>query len=190
MGSNPDRVPAAVEGHASAPNAVLVRPAIAADLMTITDIESQSFSNPWQHDTFRSLLKQERAKVWVAEEAGSGVVGYTVLWWVLDQGELANLAVRRDRRKRGIGSILLNVAITHAETQGVESLFLEVRMSNQPAYRLYADRGFSQISIRKDYYQNPLEDARILLKSLSPASIIDDWVDGDELGQELRDDTG
>ncbi|MFH1762596.1 MAG: ribosomal protein S18-alanine N-acetyltransferase [Gemmatimonadota bacterium] len=147
-----------------------IRPAVAADLESIIVIESQSFSNPWQPDTFRSLLEQERAKVLVAEDPAGGVVGFTILWWVLEQAELANLAVRKDHQRRGIGSILLDSAIAHAESQGVESLFLEVRVSNEPAYRLYSHRGFSQISVRKDYYQNPREDARILVRQLTPAS--------------------
>ena len=166
-----------------------IRPAVAADLKAIADIEFQSYSNPWQPDTFRSLLKQERAMVWVAEGSGSSVLGFAVLWWVLDQAELANLAVQRDHQRRGIGSILLDEAITHAETQGVESLFLEVRMSNEAAFRLYSERGFTQISIRRDYYQNPREDARILVKYLTPASIIDGGVDSDEFGEEPRDET-
>ncbi len=166
-----------------------IRQAVATDLKAIADIEFQSYSNPWQPDTFRSLLKQERAMIWVAEEPGSSVVGFAVLWWVLDQAELANLAVQKDHQRRGIGSILLDEAITHAEIQGVESLFLEVRMSNEAAFQLYSVRGFTQISIRKDYYQNPREDARILVKSLTPASVIDGGVDSGDFGQDPRDET-
>jgi ribosomal-protein-alanine N-acetyltransferase len=165
-----ERIPAGVDGHGVDSQAVRIRAAVAADLAAIADIESRSFSNPWQPDTFLSLLKQERAAVLVAEDSGAGVVGYTVLWWVFDQAELANLAVRKDHRGRGIGSLLLDQAITHAETQEVQSLFLEVRMSNESAYRLYSNRGFTQISVRKNYYQDPREDARILVKHLTPAS--------------------
>ncbi len=182
-----DRIPVGVEGHSSDSRAFRIRAAIAADLAAILDIEFQSFSNPWQPDTFRSLLKQERAEVLVAEDPGVGVVGYTVLWWVLDRAELANLAVRKDHQERGIGSFLLDQAISHAEAQGVESLFLEVRMSNEPANRLYSNLGFSQISVRKDYYQTPREDARILVKYLTPSSEIDDRVDGVGLEKEPLD---
>jgi len=190
LATTKDRIPTGVEGHSSDSRAVRIRAAEAADLAAITDIEFQSFSNPWQPDTFRSLLKQERAKVLVAEDPGAGVVGYTVLWWVFDQAELANLAVRKDHQERGIGSFLLDQAITHAAAQGVESLFLEVRMSNEPAYRLYSNRGFTQISVRKGYYQTPREDARILVKHLTPASEIDDQVDGVVLDEEATDHVG
>ena len=183
-------IPAGVDGHGLDSQAVRIRAAVAADLAAITDIESRSFSNPWQPDTFPSLLKQERAEVLVAEDSEAGVVGYTVLWWVFDQAELANLAVRKDHRGRGIGSLLLDQAITHAETQEVESLFLEVRVSNESAYRLYSDRGFTQISVRKNYYETPREDARILVKHLTPAPELDDRVDGVGLDEEPFDHGG
>ena len=178
MATTQDRIQAGVEGHSADPPPVTVRPAVAADLTTIADIERQSFSNPWQPDTFRSLLNQERCRVVVAEDPAAGVVGYAVLWWVLDQAELANLAVDKGHQKRGIGSTLLDEVVTYAESQGVRSVFLEVRVSNEPAYRLYSLRGFVQISVRKGYYQNPREDARILVKHLSPSSGNGDGVGG------------
>lgn len=178
MATTQDRVPsgAKVQGHG--PGGVRLRPALVADLATIAEIERGSFSNPWQPDTFRSLLNQDRCRVVVAEDPAAGVVGYAVLWWVLDQGELANLAVEKGHQKLGIGSTLLDEVVAYAESQGVKSLFLEVRVSNEPAYRLYSHRGFVQISVRKGYYQNPREDARILVKHLSPSPGNGDEVDG------------
>ena len=154
------------DGPASEEDSVRVRLATPLDLAAIAAIESRSFSNPWHPDTFRSLLTRDGVRVLVAEE-GEGVLGYAVLWWVLEQGELANLAVREESQRRGIGSKLLDSVISHAMAEGVESLFLEVRVSNEKAARLYSLRGFEQISVRKGYYQNPREDARILVKYLS-----------------------
>jgi len=136
-----------------------------SDVPSIARIESESFSNPWHPDTFVSLLKRDGVLFLVAEEEG-GVVGYAVLWWVLDQGELANLAVQEASRGRGVGSELLDHVVSHAEAVRIESLFLEVRVSNEKASGLYSRRGFKQISVRKGYYQNPREDARILVKYL------------------------
>ncbi len=156
-------------GFDSPGEAVRIRLGLPVDLPAISYIEAQSFSNPWQPDTFRSLLSRDGVRFLVAEEDGN-VVGYAVLWWVLDQGELANLAVEEHSQGRGIGSTLLDRAISHAEAVGIESFFLEVRASNRRALRLYSSRGFNQISVRKDYYQNPREDARVLVKYLEPGS--------------------
>jgi len=166
MATTQDRLPAGAEGDGVHAPPVTIREAKASDLETVSELEGRSFSNPWHPDTFRSLLKRDRVRVLVGEDPEEGVVGYAVVWWVLDQAELANLAVREDHRGRGIGSALLDGVIAHLEVQEVETLFLEVRMSNRSATRLYGSRGFTQISIRKGYYQNPREDARILVKHL------------------------
>jgi len=143
-----------------------IRRAGAADLGAMVRIESRSFSNPWHPRIFRSLITRERAIVLVAEMPEDGVVGYAVSWWVLEQAELGNIAVREDCRGRGIGSALLDRVLEEIRERGVESVFLEVRMSNARAHALYLARGFIQIAVRADYYRNPMEDARVLVKHL------------------------
>jgi len=143
-----------------------IRPALEADLSAIARIEAESYSNPWHPDTFGTLLRRNRAKILVAEDGEGGVAGYGVYWWVLEQAELANLAVQADQRGRGVGGAILDRTLLVAADQGIESIFLEVRVSNESARRLYASRGFRQISVRKGYYQNPKEDALILVRSL------------------------
>ncbi|HZD04918.1 MAG TPA: ribosomal protein S18-alanine N-acetyltransferase, partial [Longimicrobiales bacterium] len=98
---------------------------------------------------------------------GHGVVGYAVLWWVQAHGELANLAVRREHRGRGFGSRLLDRVLERARELGIRNLYLEVRVSNERAVGLYERRGFLEIGRRRDYYQRPREDARVLLKRLT-----------------------
>lgn len=143
-----------------------IRPAEVGDVDAVAAIEAGSFSNPWQPQTFRSLIEERRAHILVAEGPASTILGYAVAWWVHEQGELANLAVLPDFRGKGVGSALLDRVLADLRSRGVESLFLEVRASNRRAAGLYFSRGFSQVAVRTDYYRNPLEDARILLKRL------------------------
>jgi ribosomal-protein-alanine N-acetyltransferase len=166
MATTQDRAISGVEGEDSSRPSFVIRPAGDMDLNDISAIESKAFSNPWHPSTFSSLLSRERVRVLVAASQESGVLGYAVLWWVLEQAELANLAVRGDCRRMGIGGALLDRVLEDAAALGMESVFLEVRRSNESAQALYATRGFRQISIRRDYYQAPREDALILLKSL------------------------
>ena len=88
-------------------------------------------------------------------------------WFVLDEGEVANLAVAPGLRRRGVGSTLLDAAIRESQSRGVSNLYLEVRESNQSARRLYASRGFDEVSRRKAYYRSPVEDALILRRTLT-----------------------
>lgn len=143
---------------------VSIRRAEFPDVPAMAAIESASFSNPWNPHAFRSLVTRDEVVVLVAEDPEDGVVGYAVSWWVLDEAELANIAVREDHRGSGVGSALLDRVLDEMRAREVDRVFLEVRMSNQRAHGLYLKRGFTQIGLRKGYYRNPGEDARILEK--------------------------
>ena len=137
----------------------------AADVEAVAEMEAAAFSTPWRADTFRTLLERPGAEMHVIEDGGE-VVGYAVLWCILDQGELANIAIREDARGRGLGGVLLDRVLDVARERGVRSLFLEVRVSNEAAASLYDSRGFREIGRRRDYYDRPREDARVLEKRL------------------------
>jgi ribosomal-protein-alanine N-acetyltransferase len=136
-----------------------------SDVPEVARIETTAFSTPWSEGTFRSLLDRSGVELWVAEWEDQ-LAAYAILWKVLDEGELANIAVRSDLQGRGIGSGLLSRMLEVAEDSGVRSLYLEVRESNGRAREMYARRGFHEIGVRKGYYEGPREDARVLKKSL------------------------
>jgi ribosomal-protein-alanine N-acetyltransferase len=145
---------------------LVLRPAEAGDLEAMARIEGMSYSNPWHPSAFGSLLARNEARMIVAEDPALGVVGHAVFWWVLDQAELANLAVDPSARRRGIGAALLDRVLVEAKELGVASVFLEVRWSNEAAHHLYLTRGFMQIAVRRGYYRSPPEDARVLVRFL------------------------
>ncbi len=142
-----------------------LRPMAPSDISEVARIETTAFSTPWSEATFTSLLGRSGVELWVAEWEGQ-LAAYAILWSVLDEGELANIAVRPDLRGRGIGSGLLGRILEVAEDSGIRSLYLEVRESNDLAREMYSRRGFSEIGVRKGYYDGPREDARVLKKCL------------------------
>lgn len=163
------RVPDAVRGGTSAggpsPPAA-VRRAVAADIPRIVEVEAAAFPNPWSGASFRSLLSRRDVVFLVAEVEGD-VVGHAVLWWVGEEGELANLAVDPAHRDTGVGGTLLEAVLAEARGAGVTRVFLEVRASNQRARRLYRRRGFVRVGVRRGYYRNPTEDALLLRLDLT-----------------------
>jgi ribosomal-protein-alanine N-acetyltransferase len=96
------------------------------------------------------------------------VVGYVVAWYVLDEAELANLAVHPDLRHQGVGQALLDAMLNDASARGTSQVYLEVRESNVAARQLYGTRGFEEVARRKRYYRTPTEDALILRRTLKP----------------------
>lgn len=166
MATAEDRVGMGPDGAPETCMPFTVRPAGLDDVDDVAAIEALAFTNPWHAHSFRSLLERKQARILVAEGCSGEILGYAVAWWVQDQAELANLAVKEEHRGRGIGSALLDRILADLRENEVDSLFLEVRVSNEGALNLYRSRGFVQVALRKDYYQKPREDARILLKEL------------------------
>ncbi len=138
------------------------------DVKRVAAIEAESFSSPWKASTFRTLLARPGAELWVLEDDGAGIIGYAVLWCILDEGELANIAVTASHRGRGLGARLLSAMIDIARERGVASLYLEVRVSNEKAAELYRRFGFEKIGMRRDYYDSPREDAVLMRARLDP----------------------
>ena len=150
---------------ASAEHGALLRRARESDLPAILGIERVSFTDPWSRSSFTALLEQPRVYFVVALDTGGTLLGYTIAWFVLDEAELANLAVAPDARGRGIGTLLLRGALEAVAARGCTSMYLEVRASNVPALALYTSHGFVEISRRKAYYKKPIEDALVLRRT-------------------------
>lgn len=145
-------------------SAIVIRPAALHDLPTILRIERLVFSDPWSPDSFAPEFTDEYTFFRVAEVDGD-VAGYVIARIVARQGEIANIAVDPARQGVGIGGRLLDAAVEAAESAVCEAVWLEVRVSNDPARRLYASRRFEAIGRRKGYYRLPVEDALVLRRS-------------------------
>lgn len=144
---------------------VSVRRAIRSDLAAIREIEETSFSRPWKSETFDELLGAPGMEVLVAV-AGTEVAGYAVLIVREREAELANLAVSGPHRGEGIGQALVARAIELCGGRGVRRMLLAVRASNRAAIRLYQHYGFRTIGSHGSYYEDPAEDACIMLLTL------------------------
>ena len=135
----------------------------AEDLARVAEMERGCFGDPWSRESFRQLLGTPTVYFRCArEDVGAPALGYVVAWFVADEGEIANLAVDPEQRRRGIGAMLLDAALAEATRRGATAVYLEVRESNASARRLYASRGFVEVGRRTRYYRKPVEDAVVL----------------------------
>ena len=140
----------------------MIRPMHTDDIDSVVAIELQAFTSPWKAETFLGLIGRDGAELWVIEHSRVGVIAYGVLWCLLDQGELANMAVAPEFLGQGLAVELLNHLLEVASNRGVESIYLEVRESNERAADLYLGFGFEEIGGRESYYDFPKEDARVM----------------------------
>lgn len=133
------------------------------DLRAVSLLDKLSFNQPWPPNAFEIELKNPGARCWVAEVEDQ-VVGALVLWRVLDEAELATLAVRPDFRRRGIARVLLQTALDAAYAEGARICQLEVRAGNEAAQKLYESFGFAVVGRRLKYYRDNGEDALLMTK--------------------------
>ena len=133
------------------------------DLDKVVKLEQEIFSTPWSRTSFQESLEKPYSHFFVAEE--QEIVGYCGIHNLGGDGELTNVAVDKEWRGKHIAHSMLEFAMLEAEKEGVEAFTLEVRVSNTPAIKLYEKLGFVNQGIRKNFYENPIEDAMIMWKN-------------------------
>jgi ribosomal-protein-alanine N-acetyltransferase len=139
-----------------------VRPMLADDLDGVMAVEQGAFHTPWSRSAFEEELAQNRLARYLVALDGDKIVGYAGTWLVITEAHVTNVAVHNDRRREGIGRFLMEALMKLAREEGMGSMTLEVRVSNEAARALYQQLGFVSAGIRKNYYSETKEDALIL----------------------------
>ena len=137
-----------------------------ADLVEIMAIEKRSYDFPWTEGIFKDCM---RVGYYCQVMGNSGeIAGYGVMTAGAGEAHIVNLCIKPEVRRRGLGNRMLVHLMEQARVLGVEYMLLEVRPSNLGAIKLYMDRGFNEIGIRKAYYPSSFgrEDALILACAL------------------------
>jgi len=135
------------------------------DIERILEIERDSISPPWTHGALLGEIYRDDAFFAVAAEGGD-IIGFIILRGIADEGELFQIAVDKDARRRGAADMLMDAALDWARKNALRTIYLEVRKSNEAAIALYTKHGFKQTGRRKDYFTDPVEDATLMEKSL------------------------
>ncbi len=135
------------------------RPLVSDDLERVVAIERAAFTDPWSRKAFLDLLAQPHIRAFAADGPNGLLAGYALASLVADQGEILNLAVDSESRRRGLGHGLLAAMLDMFRREGAAAVYLEVRQSNAAALHLYQRAGFRPLSTRRAYYRNPTENA-------------------------------
>ena len=128
----------------------------------ILTVEKECFLHPWSEAMFKEEISGKFAHYRVAEIDGKAVA-YMGMWALSGEGHITNVAVGKNYRRQGIAKALIEHFINIAKDENLEFMTLEVRASNEPAIALYKSFGFSEVGVRKKYYENT-EDALLLTK--------------------------
>lgn len=132
------------------------------DFEKIKDILQIEFDEFWKPSILKSELENELSKYIVAKR-NEEIVGFSGIIILPDDVEITNIVTKKSERKKGIGKLLLDKLIEMAKQTGKECISLEVNEKNIPAINLYKTSGFSEVGIRKKYY-NGTDNAIIMTK--------------------------
>ena len=128
--------------------------------MTITDLDSikdnlyTDFDDFWSYNIFKSELENENSKYIIAI-LNNEIIGFAGICQVIDEAHITNIVVRKDFRKLGIGSLLLEKLISICKNlESINSVTLEVNEDNITAQKLYEKFNFKVLGKRKNYYNN------------------------------------
>jgi ribosomal-protein-alanine N-acetyltransferase len=139
-----------------------IRKTVKGYIDAIFQIEQEQFLHPWKKEFFYRELSHNIAWFYVAENTKTKEIAGYILFWIIEETlELHDIAVKGSYKKKGIGRLMMEFMMETARDKGVEEMFLEVRQSNVEAVRFYEKFGFMQIDVRKNYYNNPVENALV-----------------------------
>lgn len=135
------------------------------DVAQIAELEKKVFSDAWTSTGIYETFCQNQAFVAVAECDGE-ITGYCIIYYVMDEGEIARIAVDEKVRRQGVGRGLLDYVCKCCKMKNINRLLLDVRESNESARRFYEQYGFTVDGIRKNFYDQPKENAVLMSKNI------------------------
>jgi ribosomal-protein-alanine N-acetyltransferase len=142
----------------------VLRRMVPADLPAVGMLEQQLFGDEaWSREMLVSELTQLPGRYYLAADDGGVIAGYAgLLTPGGPEADVLTIAVAESRWGEGIGAALLEALLDEAALRGCREVFLEVRVDNERAKRLYKRRGFAEVGIRRGYYQPSGTDALVM----------------------------
>lgn len=135
------------------------------DILRIAEMEKECFpEEPWSYQTLAGCFSSPAFIGYVAEDGGE-IAGYGGVTVAADSADVENIAVTEPYRRSGVGTELLKKLLKSAKESGAERVFLEVRVSNSAALKLYLKCGFNGVYARTRYYSNG-EDCLVMCRIL------------------------
>jgi ribosomal-protein-alanine N-acetyltransferase len=143
-----------------------IRPMRNDDLEAVFAVEHSAYTHPWSEGILRDCLRVGYS-CWVCE-LGDQIVGHAVLSVAIGEAHLLNICVGPGWQGHGLGRRLLKRMLRIAGERNADTMFLEVRASNESARGLYESEGFGEIGRRRDYYPARVgrEDAIVYAKAI------------------------
>jgi [ribosomal protein S18]-alanine N-acetyltransferase len=142
---------------------LIIRKAVTDDIESVFEIQEEQNLSRWSTEDYQSEIVNPQA-VFLVAEIETKVVGFILarLIETLKVGEIVNFAVVEKYQKQGIGNLLLMDLSEILTTTNYTKIELEVRQQNLRAISFYLKNNFIKDGIRKNFYQNPVDNALLM----------------------------
>jgi ribosomal-protein-alanine N-acetyltransferase len=147
---------------------VFVTRAEPGDAPALARLQAACHSHPWTLEQVEAEIALGPPGSVLVARSRDGIQAACAYRVVADEAEVLDVCVDPSARRGGLGRLLARLAMARAARAGARSVRLEVRISNEPARRLYAALGFRERGLRRGYYRAPVEDALLLEAPLAP----------------------
>ena len=146
------------------PDRLIILPVSPDDIDAVHRLEEEAFPAPWRREFFESELRGSGRFNLVARR-GDEVIGYLFAMWFFDEMHVNKIAVRESERRQGVAIALMDKCFAFAAKNGIKSISLEVRQSNEGAQAFYRFLDFAPKYVRPRYYPDG-EAAVVMTKEL------------------------
>ncbi|MGI8639538.1 MAG: ribosomal protein S18-alanine N-acetyltransferase [Pyrinomonadaceae bacterium] len=149
------------------------------DISDIIEIQTECRLSPWSYQDYQDEILRRDSASFTAKNKQT-VIGFIIARLIIPENynnynnsflkleaEIYNLAVKPNFQQKGIGNLLLRQFIQKAKENQVNSIWLEVRESNQTALSFYKNNKFKEIYKRKNFYSHPPENATVMKLDIS-----------------------
>lgn len=132
-----------------------IRRATPKDLTAILRIETKCFAHDaWNREQFLDYLAQPERSIFLVATINGIARAYAVAYHTASRAEIDSIAVSTAHRGKGMAAALLRRAMNSLRQRDLPAVFLNVRLDNQAAIRLYRKLGFERIRRISDYYED------------------------------------
>jgi ribosomal-protein-alanine N-acetyltransferase len=140
---------------------VHIRWMIRRDMSEVFDIEFLTFDRPWTEHDFLGCLRRSNSIGMVAEHEDQ-VVGFMIYELHKTRLHLLNFAVHPDFKRQHVGTEMVNKLVGKLSKERLTRVLLEVGERNLPAQLFFRSLGFRAISVLRNFYEEPSEDAYLM----------------------------
>lgn len=135
-------------------------PMTAAHVEELMPFEQDMFgTEAWTRSAYLAELADVELRYYIAAREQEALLGWAGVLIIGDTAQIVTVGVLPAARRRGIARQMVTALMAEARRRGAREVLLEVRVDNDAAQRLYASEGFTELRVRRGYYDNGRVDA-------------------------------